>query len=118
MPSAHPSASGRPELAAIREYMIVDGKPLRQGQGEPIAVHDPATGEVIATQLDAGAAQIDLAVQAARRAFASGPWRDMLPAGRERLLLNLADLVERHGEEQMCIRDSPTTAWTSGRPWG
>jgi aldehyde dehydrogenase len=99
MPSAPSSASGRPELAAIREYMIVDGKPLRQGQGEPIPVHDPATGEVIATQLDAGPAQIDLAVQAARRAFASGPWRDMLPAGRERLLLNLADLVERHGEE-------------------
>ena len=36
----------REELAAIREYMIVDGKPLRQGQGEPIPVHDPATGEV------------------------------------------------------------------------
>ncbi|WP_227647783.1 aldehyde dehydrogenase family protein, partial [Klebsiella pneumoniae] len=62
-------------------------------------VHDPATGEIIAMQLDAGAAQVDLAVQAARRAFAGGPWHEMLPAGRERLLLNLADLVERHGEE-------------------
>lgn len=98
-PTASASASDRPELAAIRQHMIVDGEPLRQGQGDPIDVHDPATGEVIATQLDAGPAQIDLAVQAARRAFASGPWRAMLPAGRERLLLNLADLVERHGEE-------------------
>lgn len=72
-PSASVSATGRPELAAIREYMIVDGKPLREGQGDPIPVHDPATGEIIAMQLDAGAAQVDLAVQAARRAFAGGP---------------------------------------------
>ena len=48
---------------------------------------------------DAGAAEIDQAVRSARRAFESGPWRDMLPAGRERLLLALADLVERHGAE-------------------
>ena len=103
MPSARPTASAspsdRPELAAIREFMLVDGKPLREGQGEPIAVFNPATGEVIAHQLDAGPAQIDLAVQAARRAFTAGPWHDMLPAGRERLLLKLADLVEQHGNE-------------------
>ena len=38
-------------------------------------------------------------MRSARRAFESGSWRDMLPAGRERLLLALADLVERHGAE-------------------
>jgi phenylacetaldehyde dehydrogenase len=99
MPAASASSADRPELGAIRESMLIDGKPVREGQGEPIAVHDPATGQVIAHQPDAGPVQIDLAVQAARRAFDVGPWRDMLPAGRERLLLKLADLVERHGNE-------------------
>jgi phenylacetaldehyde dehydrogenase len=94
-----PSAAERPELGAIREHMLIDGQPVRSGQGEPIAVHDPATGQVIARVPDAGAAEIDQAVRSARRAFESGPWRDMLPAGRERLLLALADLVERHGAE-------------------
>lgn len=99
MPAASASSADRPELGAIRESMLIEGKPVREGQGEPIAVHDPATGQVIAHQPDAGPVQIDLAVQAARRAFDAGPWRDMLPAGRERLLLKLADLVEQHGNE-------------------
>ncbi|QVQ29230.1 phenylacetaldehyde dehydrogenase StyD [Achromobacter deleyi] len=104
MPAASVSTAGhveadRPELAAIRETMLIDGKPVREGLGAPIAVHDPATGQVIAHQPDAGPVQIDLAVQAARRAFDFGPWRDLLPAGRERLLLKLADLVEQHGNE-------------------
>ncbi|SSW68427.1 phenylacetaldehyde dehydrogenase StyD [Achromobacter agilis] len=104
MPAASVSSAGhagadRPELGAIRESMLIDGKPVREGQGEPVAVYDPATGQVIAHQPDAGPVQIDLAVQAARRAFDSGPWRGMLPAGRERLLLKLADLVEQHGNE-------------------
>lgn len=89
----------RPELGAIREFMLIDGKPVRDGGGAPIAVHDPATGEAIAQQVDAGAEQVDQAVRAARRAFEDPAWRDMLPVARERLLLRLADLVEQHGEE-------------------
>lgn len=89
----------RPELGAIREFMLIDGEPVRQGGGAPIPVHDPATGEAIAQQIDASAAQVDQAVQAARRAFEDPAWRDMLPVERERLLLRLADLVEQHSEE-------------------
>ena len=84
MPSTlTPSAAERPELGAIREHMLIDGQPVRSGQGESIAVHDPATGEIIARVPDAGAAEIDQAVRSARRAFESGSWRDMLP-GRAR----------------------------------
>lgn len=97
--TAGPAGADRPELGAIREFMLIDGKPVREGQGKPIPVYDPATGQVIAHQPDAGPVQVDLAVQAARRAFAAGPWHDMLPAARERLLLKLADLLEQHGTE-------------------
>jgi phenylacetaldehyde dehydrogenase len=39
------------------------------------------------------------AVSAARAAFEKGPWADMLPADRERLLWRLSDLVEKHADE-------------------
>ncbi len=87
----------RPELAAIREHMIIDGQACIQGDGR-LPVYDPATGEVIAQQVEAGTVHVDQAVQAARRAFESPAWRDVTPAGRERLLLALADRLEAEGE--------------------
>lgn len=91
------SAISAPELAVIREHMIVDGKPLTEGQGR-LPVYNPATGEQIAEQIIAGPAQVDAAVQAARRAFESPEWRDMMPAARERLILKLADRLEAEGD--------------------
>ncbi|WP_322996051.1 aldehyde dehydrogenase family protein [Castellaniella sp.] len=87
----------QPELAAIREYMVIDGQPCTDGVGR-LPVFNPATGEVIAQQIEAGPQQVDLAVQAARRAFESSAWRASLPATRERLLLALADRIEAEGE--------------------
>ncbi len=89
----------RPELAAIREHMIIGGKPWTEGEGDALPVYDPARGVVIARQLEAGPRQVDEAVKAARQAFEASAWRDMPPVGRERLLLKLADLVEQHGDE-------------------
>jgi phenylacetaldehyde dehydrogenase len=63
----------------------------------PIEVFDPSSGLVIATVANCGAAEIDEAVVAARKAF-EGPWRDMRPADRERLILTLAELLEEEGE--------------------
>ena len=42
---------------------------------------------------------IDHAVKAARRAFESGPWPDLSPSERGRLLWKLSDLLEKHREE-------------------
>ncbi|HEX7382040.1 MAG TPA: aldehyde dehydrogenase family protein [Nevskiaceae bacterium] len=87
----------RPELAAIREHMIIDGKPVKKGEGT-VPVYDPATGKVIAQQVEAGAKQVDAAVRAARKALESPEWRNFLPSGRERLLLKLADKIEEEGD--------------------
>src|SRR5690606_31327236 len=92
------SVQDRPELSAIREHMIIDGKPYTTGVGQGLPVYDPATGSGIARQLEAGPAQVDEAVAAARKAFDNPDWRDLPPVARERLLLKLADLVEQHGD--------------------
>ena len=64
-----------------------------------VPVYDPATGEQVATVADAGAADVDRAVKAARNAFDSGPWRELLPSQREALIWKLSDLIDRHADE-------------------
>jgi acyl-CoA reductase-like NAD-dependent aldehyde dehydrogenase len=54
---------------------------------------DPATGEVIAVFARAGAAEVDLAVAAARAAFDTGPWRKMRPFERARLLQRVGEII-------------------------
>jgi aldehyde dehydrogenase (NAD+)/betaine-aldehyde dehydrogenase len=67
---------------------------------ELIETIDPATGEVITEVPDASPADVDEAVERARRAFEpGGPWRSLLPAERARLLWSIGDLIDRHGDE-------------------
>jgi phenylacetaldehyde dehydrogenase len=79
--------------------LFIDGKFVPAQSGETFEVINPATGEVIAKAAAGGAADIDLAVKAARRAFESGPWSSMNPSGRRNLMWKLADALEKHAEE-------------------
>ncbi|MGW5667562.1 aminobutyraldehyde dehydrogenase [Micromonospora sp. NPDC003776] len=58
---------------------------------------NPSTGAVIAEIADTDPAEVAKRVAAARAAFEQ--WRDATPADRARVLLRLADLVERDAEE-------------------
>lgn len=88
-----------PALANLRTDMLIGGAWESAADGRRFAVHNPASGETIAQVPQGGAADVDRAVRAARAAFESAGWRDMMPAARERLLLKFADAVEAHGEE-------------------
>ena len=58
------------------------------------SIVNPATGEVIATVPEQGAADVDRAVATAKEAFETGPWPTMVRSKRARLLLTLADAIE------------------------
>src|SRR6202035_2138251 len=62
---------------------------------------NPATGEVLTQIADASPADVDRAIQAARRAFEdrNGPWRKMSASERGRLIWRLADLLETNIDE-------------------
>jgi len=62
-------------------------------------VVDPTSGEEVGRVPAGDAADIDLAVRAARLAFDEGPWPKMRPSERERIMLKLADLLETHATE-------------------
>ncbi|MEU0167615.1 aldehyde dehydrogenase [Streptomyces iakyrus] len=69
------------------------------GAGAVFPVVSPRDGRVVADVADGGAAEVDAAVAAARRAFDTGPWPRLAPADRGRALLRLAGLLEERREE-------------------
>jgi len=74
--------------------LFINGE-WQPASGATIASIDPATGETLAALTDGQAEDVERAVQAARAAFDQGPWRRSTPADRKRVLLKLAQLVER-----------------------
>ncbi len=82
--------------------LLIDGKWQDAVSGKTFETRNPATGELLANVAEGDAADIDLAVAAARRAF-EGPWSRWKPYERQKLLLRFADLVEQHIEELLTL---------------
>jgi aldehyde dehydrogenase (NAD+) len=78
-------------VAARRPF--VDGRWL-PGQGGEFDVVSPATEDVVASVSAASPAETELAIEAARRAFDTGPWPTMAPADRIAAILRLADALD------------------------
>ncbi|MBC7966393.1 MAG: aldehyde dehydrogenase family protein [Fuerstia sp.] len=84
----------------IRQTGILIGDEFRSSvSGKTFKTVNPATEEVICEVAEGDAADVDLAVHAARAAFETGPWSRMDARDRGRLLHKLADLAEQHLEE-------------------
>jgi phenylacetaldehyde dehydrogenase len=79
--------------------MLIDGTIVQAASGKTFPVYNPATGTVIANVPEGDAADVDLAVAAARRAFDDGIWARIGPSGRGKMLWKMADLIERDLEE-------------------
>lgn len=88
-----------PALLSQPLKMLIDGEWVVSQSGACMDVINPSNGQVLVQESLGGAHEVDLAVQAARRAFESGPWSRMRPAERTRLLLKLADALEQNGDE-------------------
>ena len=88
-----------PALLSQPLKMLIDGKWLASQNGACMDVINPSNGQVLVQESLGGAYEVDLAVQAARRAFEFGPWSRMRPSERRRMLLKLADELEQNGGE-------------------
>ena len=97
-PSVHSDAA---QFIAKRGKLLINGKWQDAQSGKTFPTFDPATGEVLAQVAEGDAADIDLAVKAARKAFddPKSEWRNMTPSERGRVMWKLADLLEAHTEE-------------------
>jgi len=77
----------------------IDGNWVGAESGRTFKTINPATEEVISEVAEAGERDIDRAVQAACKAFESGPWPKMKASEREKILRRLAALIDKHKEE-------------------
>jgi acyl-CoA reductase-like NAD-dependent aldehyde dehydrogenase len=87
-------------FASAEQQLLIGGEKVPAADGATFETLDPATGNVITTVAQGGAADVDRAVAAARAAFDHGaPWRKMTPGDRGRAMTRLAGLVEDHADE-------------------
>ncbi|MBK8020660.1 MAG: gamma-aminobutyraldehyde dehydrogenase [Chloroflexi bacterium] len=83
----------------MQQYQLwIDGRWTGSIDGSMMTVEDPASGKPIAEVVNAGRADVDAAVKAARTAFYDGRWSRLTPAQRSLALWRLADLLEANGE--------------------
>jgi aldehyde dehydrogenase (NAD+) len=61
--------------------------------GKTFATRNPATEEILCHVAEGDAADIDLAVKAAREAFDHGSWRTMSPTQRANILFKYAVMI-------------------------
>ena len=92
------------------QELFIGGRFSAARSGARLDVVSPIDGRALTTIADGDAADVDLAVGAARRAFSDGSWSRAAPAHRKRILLRLADLVEQHALELavLGVRDNGT----------
>jgi phenylacetaldehyde dehydrogenase len=95
IPTSHPVT----QFLASPKRMLINGKWVAAASGKTFEVRNPATGNVIAHVAEGDKADIDAAVQAARRALESGPWATMTPSDRGKMIWRIGDLISKYLDE-------------------
>jgi aldehyde dehydrogenase (NAD+)/betaine-aldehyde dehydrogenase len=86
-------------IEALHGQLFIGGKWQPSVSGGEFETRDPATGELLGTIAEAGREDVDLAVEAAGRAFVSQEWAGLTPSARAAYLFRIADLLEQNADE-------------------
>ena len=87
-------------------HNIINGEVQTSASGALMDIINPSTGEVYATAPNSDENDVDLACQAAGKAFEK--WRWTTPGERQQALLKLADVIEENAEELVGIESENT----------
>ena len=94
-----PAPESRSQVAIAPRYgLFIDGADVAPRSGRCFATVDPATEERLSEVAEAGAADVDLAVAAARRAY-DQVWRKLPGRERAKYLFRIARLIQEHSRE-------------------
>lgn len=83
----------------MSETLYIDGTWRAAASGETREIRCPADNSVVGVVAEAGPADTETAIAAARRAFDSGPWRETTAAERGDLLLRVAERIDARRAE-------------------
>ncbi|RPB11397.1 aldehyde dehydrogenase-like protein [Morchella conica CCBAS932] len=92
--------------------LFINNEFVKSQSGKTLTTISPTDETEITDVYAADAADVDIAVKAARAAFLNPAWCDISPAERGQLLYKLADLVQQH-EEQLATIET----WDMGKPY-
>lgn len=93
----------------MRQYpMFIDGRDHEPLGGEWFPTDNPYLGAPWARIAKGAGADVDIAVQAAHRAFTSGPWSELTASARGALLRRLGDVIAEHARHlaELEVRDN------------
>jgi len=99
------AATDTPLVPSVQQFLATDHTMLINGNwvtalsGQTFSTVNPATGETFCQIPEGQQGDINLAVQAARRAFDQGAWRKLTASERGKLIWKLADLMESRLED-------------------
>jgi acyl-CoA reductase-like NAD-dependent aldehyde dehydrogenase len=79
--------------------LFVGGRWREAADGARTEVVDPSRGAAVTTVVEAGAADVDAAVRAAREAFDEGAWSGLSGRERGRILHRVAELIRENADE-------------------
>lgn len=90
--------------------MLINGNWVSASSGATIPTISPIDGQAFTTIAAAGTEDVDLAVAAAKKSFDAGVWSSRSPDERKKVLLSIANIIEKHALELavMGVRDNGT----------
>ncbi len=97
-------------VSVTQQKQFIGGEFVESESGGTMEVLNPATGEVIAEVPRGTAADVEKAVDAARKAW--DEWHQKTPKDRMELLLKLADVIDENAEELARLE-----SLNVGKPW-
>jgi gamma-glutamyl-gamma-aminobutyraldehyde dehydrogenase len=92
----------QPSIDALRatavppRALFIGGRWVAAEADAALDTISPLDGKVITQISEAGQADVDNAVAAARRAFVAGTWSKAAPAERKKVMLRIAELIEKN----------------------
>ncbi len=92
------------------QALFIDGRWQAAADGQSMAVVSPIDGKPLTTIAAASAIDVDRAVASARKSFEKGVWSKAAPAERKKVLLKIAELIEKYALELavLGVRDNGT----------
>lgn len=97
-------------LAVAPQQLFIKGRWQAAESGATLPVVSPIDGALLTRIADASKADVDAAVAAARAAYETGHWARTAPVERRKVLLRIADLIEKNALELavLGVRDNGT----------
>src|ERR1700704_2913606 len=84
---------------SFRDKAFIGGQFVPSAAGKTFDNISPLDGRILAKIAAGDTEDIDRAVKAARAAFEAGVWADQAPKARKRILVKLAEMIQKHANE-------------------